>query len=226
MKGYQLCRWDRKNKAHGGVCLYAKNSIQCNILPDLHSDNYELLWVEMRPNRLPHGFSNIIAAVIYHPPDADNTAKRDYLRSSLTAVEHCNNLVLAGDFNKLRLHISHKILPVKAIVDFPTRGANTPDQIFTSIAEYYSPPVSAPPFCLSDHLTVTVSPGIREKLSKPKQRVIKTRDKWPSKIASIGRFLLQAPWSDLFTPDQSCVDKLSILNRDSQLWAVYHHVWT
>ena len=32
------------------------------------------------------------------------------------------------------------------------------------IAEYYSPPVGAPPFGLSDHLTVTVSPGMREKL--------------------------------------------------------------
>ena len=75
IKGYQLFRRDRKNRAHGGVCLYAKNSIQCKILPDLHSDNHEVLWVELRPNRLPRGFSNIIAAVIYHPPDADNAAK-------------------------------------------------------------------------------------------------------------------------------------------------------
>ena len=60
---------------------------------------------------------------------------------------------------------------------------------------------------------MTVNPGIREKLSKLKQRVIKTRDKWPSKIASVDRFLLQVPWSDLFSSDHSCKDKLSILTE-------------
>ena len=84
--------------------------------------------------------------------------------------------------------------------------------MFTNIAEYYSSPANALPFGLSDQLTVTVSPGIREKLSKPKPKVIKTRDKRPSKIASVGRFLLQVPWSDLL-PDQSCEDKLSILTQ-------------
>ena len=216
IKGYQLLRRDRKNRAHGGVCLYAKNSIQCKILPDLHSVNHEVLWVELRPNRLPRGFSNIIAAVIYHPPDADNTAKRDYLRSSLTTVKskYPNSVtILAGDFNKLDFTSTAKSFQLKPIIDFPTRGANTLDQIFTNSAEYYSSPVSAPPFGLSDHLTVTVSPRIREKPSKPKLKVIKTRDKRPSKIASVGRFLLQVPWSDLFLPDQSCEDKLSILTE-------------
>ena len=216
IKGYQLFRRDRKNRAHGGVCLYAKNSIQCKILPDLHSDNHEILWVELRPNRLPRGFSNIIAAVIYHPPDADNAAKRDYLRSSLTTVDskYPNSVtILAGDFNKLDFTSTAKSFQLKPIIDFPTSGANTLDQIFTNIAEYYSSPLSEPPFGLSDHLTVTVSPGIREKLSKPKLKVIKTRDKRPRKIASVGRFLLQVPWSDLFLPDQSCEDKLSILTE-------------
>ena len=60
---------------------------------------------------------------------------------------------------------------------------------------------------------MTVSPEIREKLSKPKQIVIKTRDKWPSKITSVDRFLLQVPWSDLFSSDRSCEDKLSILTE-------------
>ena len=73
ISGYQMFRRDRTNRAHGGVCLYGKNSVQCKILPDLHSDDHEVLWVE--PTRLPRGFSNIIAAVIYHPPEADNAAK-------------------------------------------------------------------------------------------------------------------------------------------------------
>ena len=35
-------------------------------------------------------------------------------------------------------------------------------------------------------------------------KVIKTRNKRLSKIASVGRFLLLVPWSDLFHPDLSC----------------------
>ena len=191
IKGYQLFRRGRKNRAHGGVCLCTENSIQCKILPDLHSDNHEVLWVELRPNPLLSGFSNIIAAVIYHLPDADNAAKRDYLRSSLTTVEskYSNSVtILAGDCSKLDFTSAAKSFQRKPIIDFPTRGVNTLDQTFTNIAEYYYPPVSAHPLGLSDHLTVTVSPGIREKLSKPKLKVFKTRDKRPSKIASVGRF--------------------------------------
>ena len=52
---------------------------------------------------------------------------------------------------------------------------------------------------------MTVSPGSLEKLSKPKLKVIKTKGKRPSKI--------QVPWSDLFSPDQSCEDKLSTLTE-------------
>ena len=100
-KGTSYLDGTAKNRAHGGVCLYAKNYIQCKILPDLHSDNHEVLWVELRPNRLQRGYSNVIAAVIYHLPDADNAAKRYYLRSSLVTVESNfpNSVtILAGDF--------------------------------------------------------------------------------------------------------------------------------
>jgi hypothetical protein len=63
----------------------------------------------------------------------------------------------------------------------------------------------------------------RDKTSKPKRQfvikppspnateLITTRDKRPSKIASVGQFLQQVPWSDLFSPAQSSEDKLNIL---------------
>lgn len=54
--------------------------------------------------------------------------------------------------------------------------------------------------------------GDGEKSSKPKCKVIKARDKRPSKVASVGRFLLQVPWSGLFT-DQSSEEKLKMLTE-------------
>ena len=86
IEGRQLYRRDRKNQEHGGVCLYVKDSIQCKILQDFHSDDHEALWAFLRPKRLPRGFSNLIVAVVYHPdqhPDTSNAALSEYLTSSL-----------------------------------------------------------------------------------------------------------------------------------------------
>ena len=104
-----------------------------------------------------------------------------------------------------------KVFQLKPVVDFPTRGDRTLDQIFTNLTEYFSSPCSLPAFGLSDHQTIFISARIRDKTSKPKRKLITTRDKRPSKIASVGRFLQQVPWSDLFFPAQSSEDKLIIL---------------
>jgi hypothetical protein len=43
ISGYHLFRLDRKNKQHGGVCLYVKNIIEIKTLSVLHNDEYEVL---------------------------------------------------------------------------------------------------------------------------------------------------------------------------------------
>lgn len=120
-----------------------KDSIQCKTLPDLHNDDYKVLWLILKPKRLPRGFSNFIAAVLYHPPDADNAAVREYLKSSLENVEsnYSNSaIILAGDFNKLDFKAAGKCYRLKPIIEFPTRGANTLDQIYTNLQNYFKSP--------------------------------------------------------------------------------------
>ena len=75
--GYQLQRRDRQVIVRGRVCLYIKQPISCRLLPNLQSDDYEMLWSLLRPSRLPRGFSNIIARVAYHPLDVDCSAMRE-----------------------------------------------------------------------------------------------------------------------------------------------------
>ena len=41
--GYHLLRRDRKQRAHGGVCLNAKNSFACHPLLELQSEDFEVL---------------------------------------------------------------------------------------------------------------------------------------------------------------------------------------
>jgi hypothetical protein len=104
ISGYQLFRLDRQNKQHGGVCLYVKNTIESKTLSILENHEHEVLWCILRPKRLPRGFSNIIAGVLYHPPGANNIEMKDHLKLSLEIIETRypnSGIILAGDFNKL-----------------------------------------------------------------------------------------------------------------------------
>ena len=91
---------------HGGVCAYIRErEYRYKHLKDLNCcDEHEGLWLHIRPNRLPRGFSCIIAAAIYHPPKADYGSFREHLFQSLSLVEseypNCGILVI-GDFNRL-----------------------------------------------------------------------------------------------------------------------------
>ena len=144
--GYQLFRRDRKNGSHGGVCAFIKDSIECKTLLDLH-DDYEILWLLLRPKRLSRGFSDIVVAVIYHPPTADNTDN--------------SAVILAGDFNRLDFRIPAKCFQLKPTVNFPTR----------------------------------------------------VRDRRQSKVASIGRYVINIPWEDLLSSDQTVDEKLELFTE-------------
>ena len=218
IEGRQLYRRDRKNQEHGGVCLYVKDSIQCKILQDFHSDDHEALWAFLRPKRLPRGFSNLIVAVVYHPdqhPDTSNAALSEYLTSSLDKIEANfpnSGILIAGDFNKFDFTASAKCYQLEPIIKFPTRGKNILDQIYTNLKKYYKPPTSGPAFGLSDHLSITALPNTRQK-TQAHSKIIKTRDKRPSRVRSLGRFLLEVPWDTVLSQNESCDDKLAAITR-------------
>ena len=229
LNGFQLFRRDRVGWEHGGVCMYVRNSIQCNILSDLRNDDHEALWVDIKPRRLPRNFSNIIVGVVYHPPSANDNTMKEYLLSSLESLEskfpNCA-IILAGDFNRTLLPISERAFRpflLNPVVTFPTRGDRTLDQIFTNISSFYAYPSRMPPFGLSDHYSVLIEANVRDKNLKPQHKTIKARDKRPSKRASLGRFLLQVPWSEFLSAEQTCEQKLQTLTDVINYGAKYHH---
>ena len=192
-------------------------------MQDFHSDDQEALWAFLRPKHLPCGFSNLIVAVVYHPdqhPDTSDTALNEYLTASLDKIEAKfpnSGILTAGDFNKFDFKAPAKCYQLEPIIKIPTRGKNTLDQIYTNLKEYYKPPISGPAFGLSDHLSITVLPKIRQK-SQAKSKIIQTRDKRPSRVASLGRYLLEIPWDAVLSENESCDDKLAaatqIINYD------------
>ena len=67
---------------------------------------------------------------------------KEYIRVSLEKVESSfpnSAMILAGYFNKLDLKPTAKAFQLKPTINFPTRGGNTLDKIFTNLSEYYSP---------------------------------------------------------------------------------------
>ena len=96
---YRLLRRDRTLKSHCGVCIYVKNSIYCHPLNNFYNDDFEVHWSLLRPCRLPRGISNVIVAVVYHPPNSDDSSTMEYLRESLERIEHTypnSTTIIAG----------------------------------------------------------------------------------------------------------------------------------
>ena len=121
--------------------MYVKDSIQCKILQDFHSDDQEALWAFLRPKRLPRGFSNLIVAVVYHPdqhPDTSDATLNEYLTASLDKIEAKlpnSGILIAGDYNKFDFKAPAKCYQLEPIIKIPTRGKNTLDQIYTNLKE-------------------------------------------------------------------------------------------
>ena len=130
LSGYNLERLDRRIGVHGGVCLFSKIGIRTTRLLTLESPTLEVMWVQVRPRRLPRGFPCIITATIYHPPSADDNELLEYISSTLTSIEGnfpgCG-IIITGDFNQLNVRDLCRNFNLKQLVRVPTRGRNTLD---------------------------------------------------------------------------------------------------
>ena len=213
--GYSIIRRDRMSNDHGGVCLYIKeNGSRFKQLQELSCcDDHEVLWVQLRPNRLPRGFSSLIVAVVYHPhwPETENSCMREHLFRSLSLAEskfpNCA-LIVAGDFNRLDIKSLKKHFRLKQIVKKPTRKDAILDLILTNLHDFYDDPRHFPPFGLSDHNTIAAEP--RTRVSSRSIKYVFKRDMRASRKAEMGRFLSSMDWPSLFTSFESCEDMLSM----------------
>jgi hypothetical protein len=76
---YNLFRKDRPNRRGGGVCIYL---FHANRQTDLENDNFECLWLWLRPPRLPRPLCGIAICAVYHPPGLpqdDHQLLKEYL---------------------------------------------------------------------------------------------------------------------------------------------------
>ena len=215
LKGFNIIRKDRVESEHGGVCVYVKDTIEFTILDDLHDPSFEMLWIKLRPTRLPRGCTSIVVGTLYHPPSASDLAIMEYLTKCLSIIEsrfaNCGFLVL-GDFNRLDITPLRNNFQLKQIVHFPTRGRRTLDLILTNISEYYQAPIERPPFGLSDHATIQLQPKERAQM-KQTTITIKARDLRPSKRHAMSSYLEAVDVCAMTSALETCVEKVSLLKE-------------
>ncbi len=166
----------------GGLCVYINNAwcrdavVVCKHCSPL----VEFMIIKCQPFYLPREFTAILLVAVYIPPNSNNNTSEAlndlYLHISEQQTAHPDAfLILAGDFNHADLK---SVFPkIYQHVDFPTRGKNTLDFVYTTQRGAYKA-LPLPHLGASDHITVMLMPAYRPlvKVIKPIHKQIQV---WP-----------------------------------------------
>jgi hypothetical protein len=68
---FNLTRKDRTIGRGRGVAIDVKETIPLKVLSDLSNEDFECLWIILRPKWLPRSISRIAVACVYIPPSID-----------------------------------------------------------------------------------------------------------------------------------------------------------
>ncbi len=134
--------------------------------------------IKCRPFYLPREYTAILLVAVYIPPNNNRSEALNYLYQHISEQQTAHPdafLILAGDFN----HADLKSVSLKIYqhVDFPTRGKNTLDFVYTTQRGAYKA-LPLPHLGASDHITVMLMPAYRPlvKVIKPTHKPIQV---WP-----------------------------------------------
>ncbi len=172
-------------KTHGGgLCVYI-NDARCRdaVVVCKHcSPLVEFMIIKCRPFYLPREYTDTMLTVVYNPPNNNNNNNRSEALNEL--YQHISEQktanpdafpILAGDFNHADLK---SVFPkIHQHVDFPTRGKNTLDFVYTNQrGAYKALPLSH--LGTSDHITIMLMLAYRPiiKVTKPVHKQIQV---WP-----------------------------------------------
>ena len=133
-QGELLRKKGPEDRGGGGVACYVAASMVYTRLRYIEDDEYEVLSVRLRPQKLPRKYSCIIIAFIYHPTKADNGSMREYTITSLDTILRCYpecGIILTGDFNQLRDSFLRVHYGYAQLVNVATRNGAILDKIWS-----------------------------------------------------------------------------------------------
>ena len=167
----------------GGLCVYINDAwCQDTVVIRKHCTALvEFMLLKCRPYYLPREFSSILLAAVYIPPTSSCKDRETALLELNSAINDHQTahpdafLISAGDFNHANLKsVSPHLFQH---IDFPTRGNNTLDAVYTAHKGAYKA-FPLPPLGSSDHSTVMLMPAYRTK-AKATKAVRKQITVWP-----------------------------------------------
>ena len=218
INSYNLFRKDRINSRGGGICAYLKYDIPCTQRLDLENNDFEVLWLCLRPKRLPRPISGIAVCIVYHPPGLSVLEHKDLNNYLINSADFIRNkypdhgLVILGDFNDFKIGNLTSNQNLKQVVDHPTRGLATLDLIITNLHKFYNNPTILAPFGSSDHSIVHWFPPadsatINNTSVKPVKHLV---CRYPrSGIDAFGRWITTQNWFSELSPNPT-VDSLAV----------------
>ncbi len=141
----------------GGLCVYI-NNVWCRdaVVVCKHcSPLVEFMIIKCRPFYLPREYTAILLVAVYIPPSSNNINRSEALHDlyqphqwAADSPPRCFSH-LAGDFNHADLK---SVFPkIHQHVDFPTRGKNTLDFVYTTQRGALQGPPPPPPRSLRPH---------------------------------------------------------------------------
>lgn len=133
----------------------------CKLVKSQCAEAIELMTVRCRPFYLPPEFTAVFVTIVYIPPgaNANKAMKELHDTISLLQTKHPEAFyVVAGDFNHIKL--TDTLPCFYQHVDFPTRGDNTLDCMYSNIRGAYQA-LPHPHLGLSDHISILLAPAYR-----------------------------------------------------------------
>ena len=203
---YKTFNKNREVKDCGGITVFIKNNIPCKLL-QVDTSDLEIIWLTLRPERLPRNISVIILAALYFPPKPPADTRDRLIEHIITEVQllqtkHVDpGFVILGDFNTFPAEIT-AALNLKQVVKVPTRGKNTLDKILTNMHKLYKAPVSLPPLGNSDHSSVLWEPNSQQPAREPTKTQYSRR--FPdSRIREFGTWITQQSWQEVLDAEST-----------------------
>ncbi|XP_071477419.1 uncharacterized protein [Diadema antillarum] len=165
----------------------------------------EVLWLQIKPCRLPREISSIFVTIIYYPqPDREMAAQLiDHMQIAVDQIltKHPDAaIVMLGDFNQLDLNPFLCDVNFRQVVDKPTRGERILDKIVTNVHARYNDPHILAPLGRSDHSSVWWTSREPTPPSNSSQTRM-TRPMKDSSIRAFGQWISNHDWEEINTDD-------------------------
>ncbi|XP_028409529.1 uncharacterized protein LOC114532151 [Dendronephthya gigantea] len=189
----------------GGVLAYVHHQMPTTRLTNLEVEDKEVLWLLLKPPRTPRPYSAIIVISVYYPPGQtmeDERAMLEYITNGLDEIlkDHPSaGIIIAGDFNKMKLNLVCRRFNLCKVVRAPTRGRNILDQILTNMSEFYNDIQHLPPIGRSDHQCLLLTPKLKEKVKAISRKVRLTKC---SNLIDLSVHLNRQSWEMVYDADE------------------------